>query len=308
VAAGWAGDEGRHEGDAVEWDTQRRLVHADPWRVKGLDDKEDNVYNLELNLQAQYCVGSTDCQTTPDALPGKNLLVRQNLAAFFISGDAMNHKAYSLLTIKSVDEQRRIIRGIASTPTADRMEDIVEPMGARFKVPMPLLLYHNSQKPVGSMDFAKPTKEGIPFEASLPNVVEPGVVQDRVNEAFHSLKYKLIGAVSIGFQPLKDGVELLKSGGLRFMQWEWLELSLVTIPANPEAVIQSFKSADAAQIQRSLGLNPSDEARQALIKSIDLALLAASGNRPRQVVHLKNSPGVSGKPPARRAGVVYLKP
>ena len=157
------------------------------------------------------------------------------------------NRAYSLLTIKAVDDEQRIITGIASTPTPDRMDDIVDPMGAKFKIPMPLLLYHDSKLPVGTVDFASPTKDGIPFTASLPKVTESGIIQDRVNEAWHSLKYKLIGGVSIGFRALEGGVKLLKSGGVQFTSWEWLELSLVTVPANQEATILSIKSIDTEQ-------------------------------------------------------------
>jgi hypothetical protein len=46
------------------------------------------------------------------------------------------------------------------------MGDVVEPMGAQFKNPMPLLWQHDSQ-PVGQVTFGKPTKDGIPFEARL---------------------------------------------------------------------------------------------------------------------------------------------
>jgi hypothetical protein len=226
-------------------------------------------------------------------------------------------KAYSLLTCKAVDEGRRIVTGIASTPTVDRMSDVVEPLGARFKTPMPFLLYHNSTLPVGTMDFAKPTKTGIPFEASLPDVVEPGTVQDRVNEALHSLKYKLLACVSIGFRALEDGVELMKNGGIRFKEWEWLELTLCSVPANPDAVVHGFKSMDMAAVHKLLGTHPSDsaEAREAFIsqiKSADQAIRrAASGARP--VVRLdpagsasKSLPGASGTKPFRRPGVVYL--
>jgi hypothetical protein len=132
------------------------------------------------------------------------------------------NRAYSLLTIKEVDDTRRIVTGIASTPTPDRYLDVVNPLGAKFQTPMPLLLYHDDKKPVGTVDFAKPTKTGIPFRASLPNVVEPGVIQDRVNEAWHSIKYKLIAAVSIGFRSDAESIEQLDSGGLLFKVWEWL--------------------------------------------------------------------------------------
>lgn len=153
-------------------------------------------------------------------------------------------KAYSVLSVKQIEETAThyIIKGMASTPTPDRMGDIVEPLGAKFKTPMPLLLYHDSQLPVGTLDAAKATKQGIPFEASLPKVSEPGVVQDRINEAIHSIKYRLIAAVSIGFRAVADGWEFIKGTdfSILYKEWEWLELSLVTIPANPEATLKNF--------------------------------------------------------------------
>ena len=164
-------------------------------------------------------------------------------------------KAFSVLEVKAVDDEQREITGIASTPSVDRMGDIVEPMGAKFKTPMPLLLYHNSEKPVGNVTFAKPTKFGIPFRASLPKVSEPGTIKDRVDEAWHSLKYKLLGAVSIGFSAEKGGYEPLKDGGIRFTSWNWLELSLVAIPAQPDAVITGIKSFDS-ELRAALGKSP----------------------------------------------------
>ncbi|HET7375515.1 MAG TPA: hypothetical protein VFK30_02340, partial [Anaerolineae bacterium] len=44
-------------------------------------------------------------------------------------------RAYSILEIKSFDEEQRIIEGVATTPTADRVGDIVRPLGAKFKLP-----------------------------------------------------------------------------------------------------------------------------------------------------------------------------
>lgn len=155
-------------------------------------------------------------------------------------------RAYSVLETKAVEESADsvTIRGIASTPTTDRMGDVVEPMGARFQTPMPLLWQHNHDQPVGRMTFAAPTTKGIPFEAVLPVVKEPGRLKDRVDEAIHSLKYQLVAAVSIGFKAVEGQIERLKGGGLRFKEWDWLELSLVTIPANSQAVITAVKSID----------------------------------------------------------------
>jgi HK97 family phage major capsid protein len=155
------------------------------------------------------------------------------------------NRAYSLLHVKEVDVERRVFSGLASTPTPDRMGDVVEPKGARFSNPLSLLLYHDSHQPVGEVSFGKPTDKGIPFTASIPNVPEPGRLQDRVNEAWHSVKYRVIKGVSIGFRALEDGVELMKSGGYRFTDYEVVELSLVPIPAQAEATIQTIKSFDA---------------------------------------------------------------
>lgn len=155
------------------------------------------------------------------------------------------NRAYSVLSVKAVDDEKRVIRGIASTPSPDRMGDVVEPLGAKFKTPMPLLWQHQHDKPVGLVEFAQPNKDGIPFEARLPEITEPGALKDRVDEAWQSVKAGLVAAVSIGFQAIPEQVERLKSGGLRFKQWEWLELSLVTIPANAEATITAIKSIDA---------------------------------------------------------------
>jgi HK97 family phage major capsid protein/HK97 family phage prohead protease len=159
----------------------------------------------------------------------------------------MLSRAFSVLTVKSIDEDQRIIRGVATTPEADRIGDIVEPLGAIFKNPLPLLLFHKADKPVGTAVFDTPTKKGIEFTASLPRINEPGTLRDRVEEAWQSLKAGLIRGVSIGFNALEDGVELLKTGGLRFTKTEILELSLVTVPANASASIQTIKSIVAEQ-------------------------------------------------------------
>jgi len=109
------------------------------------------------------------------------------------------NRAYAVLAIRAVDDEQRVIEGIATTPSTDRMGDIVEPMGATFALPMPLLWQHDHAAPVGMVEFAKPTKAGIPFKATLARVDEPGRLKDRIDEAWQSVKAGLIRAVSIGF-------------------------------------------------------------------------------------------------------------
>lgn len=186
-------------------------------------------------------------------------------------------RAYSVLETKTVDEGAQFvtIRGIASTPTTDRMGDVVEPMGAKFKTPMPLLWQHQHGQPVGHVTFAQPTDKGIPFEAVLPVIKEQGRLKDRVDEAIHSLKYQLVAAVSIGFRAVEGQVERLKTGGLRFKEWEWFELSLVTIPANSQAVITAIKSIDNEHLA-SAGLT-GDRVAKPAVQAVALTHAARRG-------------------------------
>lgn len=155
----------------------------------------------------------------------------------------MENRAYSLLTVKSVSEDKRIIRGVATTPSPDRVGDIVEPLGVKFTNPMPLLHQHDHRLPVGTVTFDMPTEKGITFEAHLPQIEEAGALKDRVDTAWGEVKAGLVRAVSIGFRPME--YSYLDDGGIRFSASEVFELSLVTVPANADATIQMVKSIDA---------------------------------------------------------------
>jgi HK97 family phage major capsid protein/HK97 family phage prohead protease len=163
-------------------------------------------------------------------------------------------RAYAVLSIKALDGDQRTITGLASTPTPDRRGDVLEPLGARFTNPLPLLLHHDRERPVGRVTLTA-TARGIQFAAQLPEIAEPGLVRDRVNEAWHSIKAGLITGVSIGFRPLEGGIKMLPTGGAHLLKTEICELSLVTVPANVETTIHSIKSYDAPHLAAS-GLTP----------------------------------------------------
>lgn len=130
------------------------------------------------------------------------------------------------------------VKGVASTPAKSRTGLRINPMGAQFKLPLPFLWQHDSDKPVGLVTNAKPSKAGITFEAEIPIVKEEGALKTRVDEAIHSLQYGLVTFVSVGIQAEEDGLEPQDDGSLAINKWEWLELSLATIPANREAKAQ----------------------------------------------------------------------
>lgn len=178
------------------------------------------------------------------------------------------NRAYSLLQIKAVDDDQRVITGIATTPTADRAGDIVDPQGAEFKLPLPLLWQHDSSQPIGHVTNARVTAKGIEITATIAKIDEAGTLKDRLDEAWQSIKSGLVQGLSIGFKEI-ESARIDQTYSYRFLKWMWLELSAVTIPANGEATITAIKSIDTQQ-------------------------RAASGRTLKRVVRL-NTPGASGK-------------
>lgn len=162
------------------------------------------------------------------------------------------NRAYSTLEVKALDDEKRVITGIASTPSPDRMQDVVEPKGAQFKLPIPFLWQHNHDEPIGHVTDAKVTQKGIEVSVQLTQVEEPGKLKDRLDEAWQSIKSGLVRGLSIGFSA-KEFEQIPGSWGLRFLSWEWFELSAVTIPANADATITSVKSIDREQ-RAALGI------------------------------------------------------
>lgn len=162
--------------------------------------------------------------------------------------------AYSQLEIKAVEEKdgKRIFRGIATTPTADRTGDIVEPNGAEFKLPIPLCWMHDSRDPVGWVRAAKVTDSGIEIEGEVAVVTEPASLKDRLDTAWAMMKSKLVQGLSIGFRPLESS-RINETYSYRYTKWLWLELSPVTIPANGDCSITSIKSVDQAVRRAALG-------------------------------------------------------
>jgi HK97 family phage prohead protease len=154
----------------------------------------------------------------------------------------MQNRAYSVLEVRAFDDDTRKFSGLATTPTVDRVGDIIDPLGVKFTNPLPLLHQHFHDRPIGTVRFKKPTADGIEFDAEIARVEEPGPLQDRVDTAWGEVKYGLVRATSIGFRPIE--YSFMDNGGIRYSEVEVYELSTVTIPANADAVISAVKSLD----------------------------------------------------------------
>lgn len=149
-------------------------------------------------------------------------------------------RAYSTFEVKSIDAEQRVIEGFASAPSTDRDGDVLEPRGAKFSLPMPLLWQHNHDLPIGDVIAAKVTDGGIWITAQIAKDVLP-----EIDRAWALIKSKLVRGFSVGFRSIGDP-ERKTGGRFTFTKWEWLETSAVTVPANREATISIIKSLDSA--------------------------------------------------------------
>lgn len=159
------------------------------------------------------------------------------------TGLPIQNRAYSTFEIKSVDAEQRIIQGYASTPEADRIGDVLDPKGARFKLPMPLLWQHKHDLPIGEVLEATTTDKGIWIKARIAKISEPGVVKDRLDMAWQSITSKLVRGLSIGWKPIEEIFNKTRNA-FDYPKWDWYELSAVTVPMNASANIQTIKSLD----------------------------------------------------------------
>lgn len=172
------------------------------------------------------------------------------------------NRAYSILELKEVDDEKRVLTGIATTPSTDRMDDVVEPKGALFRLPLPFLWQHNRNAPIGNVTKATVKPTGIEVSVQLAKMEGNGPLKQIAEDAWAAIKAGVVRGLSIGFKPI-ESADIDGSWGKRFLKWEWIELSAVTIPANADATITTIKALDdAVRSGRGIKLVSAEEARK----------------------------------------------
>lgn len=148
------------------------------------------------------------------------------------------------IELESINEEKRIIKGIASSSNSDLMFDAMKIENAEFDLPFPLLHQHEKTKPVGHVTNLKIIKDKIYVEMKMvkPTDDMPDTLKNRLNEAWHEVKTGLVNGLSIGFIPRDYSFN--SKGGRDFKKFIIYELSLVTIPANSEARILEYKNLE----------------------------------------------------------------
>ena len=131
---------------------------------------------------------------------------------------------------------------IASTSTPDREGDIVRADGwvlDAFKNGGPLLWSHSQKSlPVGKILWIKVAGEGD--DGELIGKARFNETTELARDVSSLAKSGDLTGISVGFRPLD--FEVREEGGKEFKSQELLEVSVVNVPANPEARITAFKS------------------------------------------------------------------
>jgi HK97 family phage prohead protease len=179
-------------------------------------------------------------------------------------------RAYCVVRIKDINAGRRFT-GVASTIGTDRMGDIVMPRGMQATLPIPLLWQHDSSQPIGWVKATRTSDAAVEVDCEIADIHEPGTLRDRLNTAWQSITSGLVRGLSIGFKPLETA--RIEGGGMRYLAWELLELSAVTVAANVDATVTQIRSIDQALRRTASGalgagtdpanVSPEDEAAMA---------------------------------------------
>ena len=123
---------------------------------------------------------------------------------------------------------------ILSDATRDRYGDIIIPEGwdlANFSKNPIALFAHQSSFPIGKWKDLQ-IKDGA-LRGTL--VMAPEGTSPRIDELRKLIKVGILKAVSVGFHPI-ESEPLFESGGTKYIKQELVETSVVSVPANPNAL------------------------------------------------------------------------
>lgn len=162
-------------------------------------------------------------------------------------------KGYSFKT-KSLDVAARTVSFVASTEAIDRMGDSIKLDGwrlDRFKQNPVILFGHDP----GELPIGKAVSIGIGNNALVVTVQFATTDANPVAEnVFRLIQEGCLNAVSVGFIPIRwEFVEDQENGrcGFDILEAELLEISVVPIPAHPDALVQaSMKGLDAEPMRQ----------------------------------------------------------
>ena len=156
--------------------------------------------------------------------------------------------AVGICKANDVDKDERTVVAIISTDAIDRDSEVLLPSGVQLdnfiKNPVIPWSHFSGEPPIAKALWIKKNSKRILAKIKF-------AATDRAEEVWQLFKQGFLNAFSVGFMPLKghrptpEEIKknpLLANANYIFDEWELLEFSPVTVPANPEALSQAVKS------------------------------------------------------------------
>lgn len=195
----------------------------------------------------------SDCVATRQHEDPEEHIDQSNAACYAIWRDRDCDKSMSKIYKTGEQAQADPFEFVLSTDSRDRVGDIVKQDFnlARFKKNPIALWGHSSEMPIGTWDNLR--KDSITVGKTVMNrtlgrlnLAEPGTSK-LIDFLRSMINQRILKTVSIGFQAKEANAIDEKDpwAGFRLSGCELLECSLVTVPANPEAMSLA-KSLDSA--------------------------------------------------------------
>lgn len=156
-------------------------------------------------------------------------------------------------TLKEVEVDERTFTGYAAGyGNEDSDGDIImrgafaESIASDFpRKKIKILWQHNSREPIGLPVEMSEDEKGLYVKGKISKT-------ERGDEAMELLRDGVIDSMSVGFMIPKDGYEYNDDGKRMITKGRLMEFSLVTFPANEQAVVQSVKEVSEREIERVL--------------------------------------------------------
>lgn len=184
---------------------------------------------------------------------------------------------------------------VMSDETVDRMGDVIEASGWQLEnfAKNPIALFgHDHRFVIGHWSNVRVQGRKLIGKLNLL----PAGVSERLDEIRAAVEAGVLRAVSVGFTSDPDSMEQNKGGGWRFKSAELMECSLVSVPANPNALQMAKSLRLSEDVQSIIFSDPSDTQFAAKPAPQGIEAPAAKSAKPARVVKLTDPARARAKP------------
>ena len=181
--------------------------------------------------------------------------------------------------IGGVDENERTFRAVASTDQVDRQGDSIDPGGWLLdnflKNPVIPWAHDYNRPPVAKALDVQVQGGSLVFVAQFPRLEE----YEFADTIFKLYRGGYLRAFSVGFSPIESRVATHEINGkvvtgTRFLKQELYEISCVTLPANPEALVAlNLAGPETSTPVPYPNPQPKNQPQPAGVKAAQLALV-----------------------------------